>query len=70
MWSSMLEASKMNPFVAPKCQGQNDNSQSLIPGRNIGAFSVAEGGKEYFLKKLIKKIFFYQLINNFNTINT
>ncbi|KAH0560295.1 phosphate carrier protein, mitochondrial [Cotesia glomerata] len=43
MWSSMLEASKMNPFVAPKCQGQNDNSQSLIPGRNIGAFSVAEG---------------------------
>ncbi|XP_057330649.1 phosphate carrier protein, mitochondrial [Microplitis mediator] len=47
MWSSMLEASKMNPFVTPfstaKCQGQNDNSQSLIPGRKIGAFSVAEG---------------------------
>ncbi|XP_034944051.1 phosphate carrier protein, mitochondrial [Chelonus insularis] len=47
MWSSMIEAAKKNPFSTPysstQCQKLADNSQSLIPGRNIGAFAVAEG---------------------------
>ncbi|XP_011301253.1 phosphate carrier protein, mitochondrial [Fopius arisanus] len=47
MWSSMLEAAKMSPFAGPfsqaKCQAVNEDEKSLVPKRNIAAFSVAEG---------------------------
>lgn len=77
MWpSQMLEvATKMNPFVTPysiaKCQPQGENTQSLIPGRNIGAFSVAEGGKlRHFLTILCQPFFFFILIPLFIHIPT
>lgn len=48
MFSSMMEAVKMNPFVTPfssaKCQGQEE-TKSLVANRNIAAASVPEGGK-------------------------
>ena len=51
MWSSMLEAAKMNPFGTPfvtaKCQAQDD-VQGLIKGRNIAAYSTDQlGGKSH-----------------------
>ncbi|XP_076165072.1 mitochondrial phosphate carrier protein 1 [Ptiloglossa arizonensis] len=47
MWTSILDAVKMNPFGTPfvtaKCQGQNELSQSLIKNSRIAAASTASG---------------------------
>lgn len=60
MWSSMIEATKKNPFGTPfvtaECQGQLGDTRALVKNRNIAAASTTDlgdscefGSNHYFL---------------------
>lgn len=67
MWSSLLEASKMNPFgpllPTAKCQGQIDQAQGLVKNRVLGAAAVEEGGN-------LSSPFYYYCIRSFFILQT